>query len=44
MNSTTRYRETLRRLAMTGTAFIEDQAGLALEPAGTAALDAKTAA
>ena len=44
MSSTTRYQETLRRLAMIDEAFVEDQARLALGPAGTAALDAKTAA
>ena len=44
MSSTTRYQETLRRLAMIDEAFVEDQARVGLEPAGTAALDAKTAA
>jgi 4-carboxymuconolactone decarboxylase len=44
MSSTTRYQETLRRLAMIDEAFIEEQARLALAPAGTAALDARTAA
>jgi 4-carboxymuconolactone decarboxylase len=44
MSSTTIYEETLRRLAMIDEAFVEDRARLALEPAGTAALDARTAA
>ena len=44
MSSTTRYQETLRRLAMIDEAFVGDQARVGLEPAGTAALDAKTAA
>jgi hypothetical protein len=44
MNSTTRYQETLRRPTMIDEACVEDQARLALEPAGTAALDARTAA
>jgi alkylhydroperoxidase/carboxymuconolactone decarboxylase family protein YurZ len=44
MSPATRYQETLRRLAMIDEAFVEDQAQVGLEPAGTAALDAKTAA
>ena len=41
---TTRFQETLRRLAMIDEGFVEDQAGLALDPPGTSALDPKTAA
>ena len=44
MSATTRYQETLRRLAMIDEAFVEDQARIGLEPAGTVTLDAKTAA
>ena len=39
-----RYEETLRRLAMIDEGFVVDQAGLELGPAGTPALDARTAA
>ena len=42
MSQTARFQETLRRLAMVDVAFVTDQAGLGLGPAGTAALDAKT--
>ena len=37
-------RETLRRLAMIDEGFVKDEAGLALGPAGTSALDPKTSA
>jgi 4-carboxymuconolactone decarboxylase len=40
---TPRFQELLRRLAMIDEAFVADQAGLALGPAGTPALDASTA-
>ena len=41
---TVRFQETLRRLAMIDEGFVEDEAGLGLGPAGTSALDPKTAA
>ena len=44
MGQTVRFQETLRRLAMIDEGFVEDQAGLRLGPAGTSALDPKTAA
>jgi 4-carboxymuconolactone decarboxylase len=44
MSETARFRETLRRLAMIDEAFVGNQAGLGLGPAGTLALDAKAAA
>ena len=44
MSETTRFRETLRRLAMIDEGFVEDDAGLGLYPAGIAGLDPKTAA
>jgi 4-carboxymuconolactone decarboxylase len=44
MSKTARFQETLRRLAMIDEAFVSDQTGLGLGPAGTRALDAKTAA
>jgi 4-carboxymuconolactone decarboxylase len=43
MSETARFQETLRRLAMIDEAFVGVQAGLGLDPAGTLALDAKTA-
>jgi 4-carboxymuconolactone decarboxylase len=43
MSETVRFQETLRRLAMVDEAFVGGQAGLGLGPAGTSALDAKTA-
>ncbi len=43
MSQAARFRETLRRLAMIDEAFVADQAGLGLGPAGTPDLDAKTA-
>ena len=43
MSQTARFQETLRRLAMIDEAFVADRAGLGLGPAGTVALDAKTA-
>jgi alkylhydroperoxidase/carboxymuconolactone decarboxylase family protein YurZ len=39
-----RFQETLRRLAMIDEGFVEDQAGLRLDPAQASALDPKTAA
>jgi alkylhydroperoxidase/carboxymuconolactone decarboxylase family protein YurZ len=44
MNEIARFTETLRRLAMIDERFVADQAGLGLGPAGTPALDARTAA
>jgi LuxR family transcriptional regulator, maltose regulon positive regulatory protein len=44
MSQTARFRETLRKLAMIDEGFVKDEAGLALGPAGTSALDPKTAA
>lgn len=44
MSQTDRHQETLRRLAMIDEGFVEDQARLGLGPAGTVALDARTAA
>jgi 4-carboxymuconolactone decarboxylase len=44
MSQTARFRETLRRLAMIDEDFVKGEAGLALGPAGTSALDPKTAA
>ena len=43
MSETARFQETLRKLAMIDEAFVRDQTGLGLGPAGTLALDAKTA-
>jgi len=43
MSQTARFQEILRRLTMLDEAFVGDQAGLGLGPAGTPALDAKTA-
>jgi 4-carboxymuconolactone decarboxylase len=44
MNQTVRFQEILRKLAMIDEGFVEDQAGLGLDPAGKSALDPKTAA
>ena len=44
MGQTVRFQEILRRLAMIDEGFVEDQAGLGLDPAGPSALDPKTAA
>jgi hypothetical protein len=44
MSETARFQETLRRLAMIDEGFVEDQAGLTLDPPSTSALDPKTAA
>jgi 4-carboxymuconolactone decarboxylase len=44
MGLTVRFHETLRRLAMIDEGFVEDEAGLGLGPAGTPALDPRTAA
>ena len=44
MGLTVRFHETLRRLAMIDEGFVADEAGLGVGPAGTPALDARTAA
>ena len=44
MGQAARFQETLRRLAMIDEGFVEDEAGLGLGPAGTSALDSKSAA
>jgi 4-carboxymuconolactone decarboxylase len=44
MGQTVRFQETLRRLAMIDEGFVQDEAGLALNPAATSALEPKTAA
>ena len=44
MDQAVRFQEILRRLAMIDEGFVEDQAGLGLDPAGRSALDPKTAA
>jgi alkylhydroperoxidase/carboxymuconolactone decarboxylase family protein YurZ len=44
MGQTARFQETLRRLAVIDEGFVEDEAGLELDPAAAAALDPKTAA
>jgi alkylhydroperoxidase/carboxymuconolactone decarboxylase family protein YurZ len=44
VGQTVRFQEILRMLAMIDEAFVEDQAALGLDPAGTSALDPKTAA
>jgi len=44
MSEAARFQETLRRLAMIDTRFVEDEAGLGLGLAGTSALDARTTA
>jgi 4-carboxymuconolactone decarboxylase len=44
MGRRVRFQETLRRLAMIDEGFVEDQAGLGLDPAAASALDPKTAA
>ena len=44
MGQTVRFQETLRRLAMIDEGFVEDEAGLGLDPAAASALDPKTAA
>lgn len=44
MSQTVRFQETLRRLAMIDERFVEDQAGLGMDPAGTSALHPKVAA
>jgi 4-carboxymuconolactone decarboxylase len=43
MYRTARFQETLRKLAMIDEGFVKDEAGLALGPAATSALDRKTA-
>ena len=43
MSETARFQETLRKLAMIDEAFVRNQTGLGLGPAGTLALDARTA-
>ncbi len=44
MGQAVRFQETLRRLAMIDEGFVEDQAGLGLDPAVASALDLKTVA
>ena len=44
MGQTVRFKETLRRLAMIDEGFVEDEAGLGLDPAAASALEPKTAA
>ena len=44
MGLTVRFQETLRRLAMIDEGFVEDEAGIGLDPAQASALDPKTAA
>ena len=44
MSETVRFQEVLRRLAMVDETFVTGQAGLGLGPAGTVALDGRTAA
>ena len=44
MGQTARFQETLRKLAMIDEGFVQDHAGLGLNPARTSALDPKTAA
>jgi len=44
MGQRARFQETLRRLTMIDEGFVEDQAGLRLDPASASALDPKTAA
>jgi 4-carboxymuconolactone decarboxylase len=44
LNETVRFQEILRKLAMVDESFVTGQAGLGLGPAGTLALDARTAA
>ena len=44
MGQAARFHETLRRLAMIDEGFVRGEAGLGLDPAGTSALDPRTAA
>jgi AhpD family alkylhydroperoxidase len=44
MGHSRRFQEILRRLTIIDEGFVEDQAGLGLDPAGISALDAKTTA
>jgi 4-carboxymuconolactone decarboxylase len=44
MGQTVRFQETLRRLAVIDEAFVDNEAGLGLDPAQASALDPKTAA
>jgi hypothetical protein len=44
MSQTAKFEETLRRLAMIDEGFVEDEAGLGIDPATTSALDPKTTA
>ena len=44
MGQAVRFQETLRRLAMIDEGFVEDEAGLCLDRAGTLTLDPKTVA
>jgi acyl transferase domain-containing protein len=43
MSQSVRFQQTLRRLAILDEAFVEDEARLGLDQAGTSALDPKTA-
>src|SRR5438132_13581062 len=44
MGQTVRFRETLRKLAVIDEGFVEDKAGLGLDPASRSTLDPKTTA
>jgi len=44
MGHSRRFQEILRRLTIIDEGFVEDQAGLGVDPAGLSALDAKTTA
>ena len=44
MGQTTRFHETLRKLAMIDEGFVQGEVRLGLDPAGTSALDPRTAA
>ena len=44
MGQAVRFQETLRRLAMIDETFVEDAAGICLDPAGASALDPRTVA
>jgi AhpD family alkylhydroperoxidase len=44
MGHSRRFQEILRRLTIIDEGFVEDQAGLGVDPAGISALDAKTTA
>ncbi len=44
VSQTVRFQETLRRLALIDEGFVEERAGLGLDPAAASTLDPKTAA